>query len=264
MSDKPAGGMSCPPIYPAPGDVVWHRKFGFGLALDGAQNLEGVPVSTIDFGPHWGQRAIALQGGWLSSAPAATDVKARSAPVDCGAGFTAVVDPIVAAAQELPPTAGALQKALEAWEEDVSFIESGRVDVEDYMQYVAGRGGLERALSGSAMAASLPASVLSAALALDRRFCSVTSAAGLCVWHFSCPFQVIDNWVGIRRDWYDPGRFWYYYRWPAEDAAVLQGHDVFSWQKQAYGLDFLHMSEQQLRERVLVLAQQARPSNVRK
>jgi len=261
VSDDAVPGPSQWPTTPAAGRVVWHRKFGFGLAAvasDGP-NSESQAQLTVDFGPHWGRRSIASSDALVRSAPDAEDADALAHPIDVPAGFSPVPDPVVEAfaafsAGEPPPSADELDEAVALWNQSVRWIGKGWQDSDEHEHDLLYRESLEQTMAHAAMAQRLDAATLSAVLALDYQYWQGTLATSLCVWHTGTLYQCSGTTVNLVLRWYPRDRFWYYYRWPPEMAGRYVGHNVFTWQRDRWGLDFLELDYPQLRDRVLELS----------
>ena len=139
-----------------------------------------------------------------------------------------------------------LEKAVSDWEESVDSIVAGWRCIEEYqldLEYRKIVDDLTR--EGRLMLSKLLQHRLDRA---DERFRRATCESRLPV--PDCRFPVSYFADGISLMWplneYDSKRHWYFYRWPPDAPCGWRNHDLFSYQKEVHGLDFLNMTEEQL------------------
>lgn len=145
------------------------------------------------------------------------------------------------------PTREELLKAIEGWEESVRWIAHGWDCEDEYWNDLGYRETLARVADCYTSLTPLSKTLRRRIERADDRFRKVTVASRLCVWDTAAKIGARNGPVTFACDKYDSERYWYYYRWPPSAPDVYRKYDVYELQKNCYGLDFKHATEQELK-----------------
>ena len=150
------------------------------------------------------------------------------------------------------PTLADMEEAIAAWEESVRWIEDGWDCIEEYQNDRGPRRRVDELMESLDGDSALTDSLSLRLKRADERFKTVTREEGISIFDCEPKFQYFDeediSLLPVNE--YDPQRYWYYFRWQLDCPYSLRGHDVFSYQKAQYGLDFVNMTENQLLDAV--------------
>lgn len=143
------------------------------------------------------------------------------------------------------------------WEKEPAWVARGWHSIEEYTYGLYNREILADNLAIYSLNNTVSQNLLDRIKAADESFRSVTEESKLCVWHCGPMFQHFpDGTVKLIFDDYDPIKFWYYYRWQSNCPYKWRNNDIYSYQKEVYGMDFLGMSQEQLRDRAREISNQ--------
>lgn len=252
--------MNCTPSDPPAQDcgadesVVWHQSFGFGLFDRRAQ--AAAATVTVDFGPHVGLQALSRERAAMASPPPAGNEPVTLAIGVC-AYFDVEPDPSRVGAQSPVCAEDDFVAALDSWEKTIDWIGRGWDCIEAYMFDLSKRASLAESMGALAAGrGSLRPEWVRQVHAADRRFMQATVASDLCVYNSGPPYQDFGQRVGFLLHWYDTDVFWYLYRWQPDTSIRISAGALDYW-RDAYGLDFRSMTEEELVAQVHQLSAEA-------
>lgn len=142
-----------------------------------------------------------------------------------------------------------IESALSEWEEAVRWIADGWDCFEEYEHDVSFRQSLQELIDVYTKTNELPAELKERIENVDKKFREATVESALSIQDLDPKYHYFsDGRIElIPLPEYDPKTYWYYYRWqPDCPCSCWRNHDVFSYQKEMYGLDFVNMSKREL------------------
>ena len=152
-----------------------------------------------------------------------------------------------------------IEESISQWEEAITWIARGWDCHAEYTHDLWARHMLNKDLEEYLQQHCLPDHVCARLAAADDRFRAVTQPSRLSVWDCTAKFCYLDDeHIALGPlDSCHPVKNWYFYRWQPDCPISWQDHDLYSYQKEMFGLDFENMSEEELLDVVRKIAAEA-------